>query len=134
MIARYANKLLFKNELISAGKFRFGWNHNGGGRMESVELNGIAKQVRKPLSIDKFSQSNNSLKVYPNPVRAGKFLSIENNENADEYTLSDLSGKEISRGKIKNNSLVVPDVAAGNYLLTTFENNTNCGSTTIIIR
>lgn len=67
------------------------------------------------------------INFYPNPT--GDVLHLEINDYTDRnytYTIADLSGKSISRGKIESSTTLVnlEQFAMGTYLFSILENNT----------
>lgn len=60
------------------------------------------------------SIKNREIKIYPNPV--GDYIAVEG-EGVLSYSLSDLHGKIISKGKLKNNKINFKNSEIGVYLL-----------------
>lgn len=68
------------------------------------------------LSSSSFSQIG-GLKMYPNPVKAGK-LHIETALNGDiDVAIFDLVGKEVVNTKVVNNTINVADLTSGIYVV-----------------
>lgn len=115
------NKMvLFKGEVYFGGLFQNGSEFSEAtGEREVTGLNGIAKRAEAPLSVPKVDVSPaKEMRVIPNPAKGNSFISVENNINADTYTLYELCGKTVETGKLQSNGSVrVPSVAAGVYFL-----------------
>ncbi|MFM7022632.1 MAG: T9SS type A sorting domain-containing protein [Flavobacteriales bacterium] len=60
---------------------------------------------------------NKEVSAYPNPVEAGGKLQVSVNATSYVAEWSDLTGKVLSSSNNSDNSLSVPDLAAGTYLL-----------------
>lgn len=62
--------------------------------------------------------SNNqiSFNLYPNPVK-GDVVNISNLEVDSNYTIYNMMGQELGKGKIENESIYVGSLAAGTYLI-----------------
>lgn len=115
------NKMvLFKGEVYFGGLFRNGSEYSEAtGEGTVTGLNGIAKRAEAPLSVPKADIGlAKELRVIPNPAKGNSFVSVENNINADRYTLYELCGKTIETGQLQGKSMLrVPSVAAGVYFL-----------------
>jgi len=112
------NKMvLFKNELILGGKFKTGMEYTPYGGTK-IEVNGITKRLRWKLDIPENFSKETTFKIYPNPIRSGGLLHIENTFGATNYSVSSLDGKQFSRGKMDNkNEIQLPQLATGIYFL-----------------
>lgn len=75
-----------------------------------------------PLSLNQFEVNN--LITYPNPTSEDLNLSSNYNLNKAEYTIFDVSGRLVKKGRINNNKLNVSTLAAGNYFLRVLDNKT----------
>ena len=64
-----------------------------------------------------------SIKVYPNPVKAGELITIEG-EQFDTYTVYTTQGKEVKNGKVLGNGFKIEALAAGSYVVH-LQNSTN---------
>ncbi|MBL7712513.1 MAG: T9SS type A sorting domain-containing protein [Chitinophagaceae bacterium] len=115
------NKMvLFKGEVYFGGLFQNGSEYSEAtGEGTVTGLNGIAKRAEAPLSVPKVDIGlAKELRVIPNPAKGNSFVSVENNINADRYTLYELCGKILETGQLgANGTLRVPSVAAGVYFL-----------------
>jgi chitodextrinase len=62
--------------------------------------------------------SNNviAFNLYPNPVN-GDVLNISNLDRASEYTIFNMMGQQVGKGKIENDSVNVSTLTAGTYLI-----------------
>ncbi len=112
------NKMvLFKGELIMGGKFKFG---NRGGWGGTFPVNGIAKRITPGVSVPSISDKR-FVSIYPNPVRAGSTVTIENNFGADHYTIHHITGKLQAHGPLTGKEqLQLGLVPAGMYMLTIY--------------
>lgn len=82
-------------------------------------LNGLAKLDNQSLSTNDNSFGNINIKFYPNPVNNYINVKIENKLIGSEYSIFDITGKTIKRGKLKNNQNVIKlkYINEGVYLL-----------------
>ena len=76
----------------------------------TVNITSVAKEIESNTN-----QSTLSFNVFPNPVN-GDVLNISTVENAT-YSVYNVLGQEISRGKIENDAISVSNMKAGTYLL-----------------
>jgi chitodextrinase len=62
--------------------------------------------------------SNNAIafNLYPNPVN-GDVLNISNLDKASEYTIFNMMGQQVGKGKIENDSVNVSALTSGTYLI-----------------
>ena len=62
--------------------------------------------------------SNNAISftLYPNPVK-GAVLNISNLEKDSNYTIYNMLGQELAKGKIENENVNVSNLASGTYLI-----------------
>lgn len=62
--------------------------------------------------------SNNAIafNLYPNPVN-GDVLNISNLDKASEYTIFNMMGQQVGKGKIENDSVNVSSLTSGTYLI-----------------
>jgi chitodextrinase len=62
--------------------------------------------------------SNNAIafNLYPNPVN-GDVLNISNLDTASEYTIFNMMGQQVGKGKIENDSVNVSSLTSGTYLI-----------------
>jgi chitodextrinase len=62
--------------------------------------------------------SNNviAFNLYPNPVN-GDVLNISNLDTASEYTIFNMMGQQVGKGKIENDSVNVSSLTSGTYLI-----------------
>jgi chitodextrinase len=62
--------------------------------------------------------SNNAIlfNLYPNPVN-GDVLNISNLDKASEYTIFNMIGQQVGKGKIENDSVNVSSLTSGTYLI-----------------
>jgi hypothetical protein len=111
------NKIvLFKTELIVAGKFKKGMAYTLTGESSSVELNGITKRSPAKLSVVNAINENQTFNIYPNPVASGKTIMLDNSFSATEYNISSIDGKQYNSGKVNNrNEIQLPQLATGIY-------------------
>lgn len=112
------NKMvLFKNELILGGKFKTGMEYTPYGGTK-IELNGITKRLRWKLSIPENSNKETTFKIYPNPIQSGSIIHTENNFGATQFSISNIEGKLIQKGKLmSSNEIQLAQLSAGIYLL-----------------
>jgi len=57
-----------------------------------------------------------SFKLYPNPVR-GDLLNISNLEKSSDYRIFNMTGQELQRNHIENNTIYVGTLSRGTYLI-----------------
>jgi hypothetical protein len=111
------NKIVnFKSELVFAGEFKSG---NDSAIGSTVLLNGIAK-IRASGGAFSVHQPTmeNEVHVYPNPVRSGTTLKIENKFNANHYTLNHITGRLQAEGILdKTQQISLRDVPSGFYII-----------------
>ena len=66
--------------------------------------------------IDTESITKLSIKLYPNPVK-GDVLNIANIENPSEYRIFNMTGMELTKGKIENDAVYVGSLPTGAYFI-----------------
>jgi len=67
----------------------------------------------------RMSETNNNaiaFNLYPNPVN-GDVLNISNLDKASEYTIFNMMGQQVGKGKIENDSVNVSSLTSGTYLI-----------------
>ncbi|HRO43061.1 MAG TPA: T9SS type A sorting domain-containing protein, partial [Flavipsychrobacter sp.] len=118
------NKMtVFNGELIAAGKFQYG---NAGFGWGNVKLNHITrKSYHNPTSVGTISKDNHAITIYPNPASSSGTLILENGFHADKVMIIDISGKEVASYNIKDKkeTITLPQLATGNYVIETFNAN-----------
>ena len=57
------------------------------------------------------------MELYPNPVRGNSVNLKVSSKTALTYTLYDISGRELSQGKVTNQSIPLQNLASGVYLV-----------------
>ncbi|TCL63930.1 putative secreted protein (Por secretion system target) [Mariniflexile fucanivorans] len=63
--------------------------------------------------------TNNSVKVYPNPMRGSTiYVDFSNPQNTVNYSITDLTGNIIVTGNLSDNKIDMGEISAGMYLLT----------------
>lgn len=70
----------------------------------------------KPNSISEFTNSNNEIRFYPNPVSSKLYLFGSDFSNTN-YSISDINGRRIASGLVSKDIVNVEELAAGTYLL-----------------
>ena len=80
------------------------------GQVEDYTVN-ITSTAREEVSNNQIS-----FNLYPNPVN-GDVLNISNLEVDSTYTIYNMVGQELGKGKIENESIYVGSLAAGTYLI-----------------
>ena len=80
------------------------------GQVEDYTVN-ITSTAREEVSNNQIS-----FNLYPNPVK-GDVLNISNLEVDSTYTIYNMVGQELGKGKIENESIYVGSLAAGTYLI-----------------
>lgn len=110
------NKMvIFKGDLISGGKFKY----NSGFSPGAVALNGMARRKAIPTSVPELP-GQNSFSLYPNPVKNAGTMTLKNNFEAKQFVITDLMGKQISRGQLTNQAtqnVSLPELSSGVYLI-----------------
>lgn len=82
------------------------------------------------------AQANQTLSVFPNPVKAGELLNLQfvNNEQITNVTVSDITGKLIFCKEIFQNSILFPEnIEQGVYILS-IQTTNNSESKLLIIK
>lgn len=69
---------------------------------------------------------SNSIKIYPNPIKAGQLITIEG-EQFENYTVYTTQGKEVMNGKVLGNGFKLEALAAGSYVVH-LQSNANTGT------
>ena len=115
------NKMVrYKAGLIAAGGFKNGYAKSPFSQQgTSIRLNGIAKRYVEQASVPGTVNNQAILHLYPNPIQSGSQINLENNFNATNYQLRDISGKLITTGdlaSIPRQTVGLPPLAAGLYL------------------
>jgi hypothetical protein len=104
--------VLFKGSLFAGGKFKYG------DAMVGTILNGIARRGGT-TSIPEI-KNDYQLNIYPNPVMGNRVI-IENNFEANQFILTDISGRQLASLPLKGNTVkqevVLPAVASGMYII-----------------
>jgi len=80
-----------------------------------------------PLLTDKIALAN-SLEIYPNPVKSGELIQLENiSDNVYHFTIHNLLGQNIKMGKLgkRENTIDTKDLNSGIYLIYISENERN---------
>lgn len=80
------------------------------GQVEDYTVN-ITATAREEVSNNQIS-----FNLYPNPVK-GDVLNISNLEVDSTYTIYNMVGQELGKGKIENESIYVGSLSAGTYLI-----------------
>jgi chitodextrinase len=80
------------------------------GQVEDYTVN-ITSTAREEVSTNQIS-----FNLYPNPVK-GDVVNISNLEMDSNYTIYNMIGQELGKGKIENESIYVGSLAAGTYLI-----------------
>ena len=80
------------------------------GQVEDYTVN-ITSTAREEVSNNQIS-----FNLYPNPVK-GDVLNISNLEVDSTYTIYNMVGQELGKGKIESESIYVGSLAAGTYLI-----------------
>lgn len=97
---------------------------------EIINTTYIALTYENPLGIEGAEQL--AVKVYPNP--ATSLINICS-ENADEISLTDLSGKTVLRQRVNGNAQInVEGLANGIYTLNTLQGGQVTGSQKVVVR
>ncbi|RYZ49093.1 MAG: T9SS type A sorting domain-containing protein, partial [Sphingobacteriales bacterium] len=111
------NKMvIFKNELIFAGKFKTAFNYLSG----HDTLNHIGRKTYPFLnSIPQLPGNDAVARIYPNPV-SGNDITVENNFGATSYVVTDMSGRLLASGDMQEEkeNIKLPALSAGNYMVT----------------
>ncbi|WP_219009557.1 T9SS type A sorting domain-containing protein [Aquimarina litoralis] len=88
------------------------------------------------LSVAEFTDNNNSIKIYPNPVNDGviNLPAIANNNST--IKIFNILGKEVASTKLTNTSTIlnVSNFAPGVYLVQLLENNKRISTDKLVIR
>lgn len=102
----------FKDKLYAGGAFRHG------GEFVPATLNGMMVRSLQTVGIEN-PATEGSLACYPNPLAAGRLLMLENNIDATDYILTDITGRKIAAGKLVRDreQLSLPGNAKGTYML-----------------
>jgi chitodextrinase len=95
------------------------------GQVEDYTVN-ITSAAREEVSNNQIS-----FNLYPNPVK-GDVVNISNLEMDSNYTIYNMMGQELGKGKIENESIYVGSLAAGTYLIEV--SNTNGSSSKRFIK
>jgi hypothetical protein len=100
--------------------FRFyGWNSEASTGNFSIDDVAISGEVTT-LSSTSFDEIE-GLKMYPNPLN-GSELFFTSNSNADKSVqIFDLVGKEVLKSNVKNNTMNIPSLNAGVYIVKVIE-------------
>jgi hypothetical protein len=107
------NKMVrFKGQLFAGGKFKHG------GEFSTIELNGMARRGAT-LHIPEL-RDDYKVNIFPNPVN-GRTIIIENNFEADQLILTDISGRQLLsrplKAKTVKQQVTLPAVASGVYII-----------------
>jgi hypothetical protein len=108
------NKMVrFKGKLYAGGKFNYG------GEFSNVELNGIATRKLPTTGIPDIHGAQ-TFDIFPNPVN-GSMVTIENNFEANQLVLTDISGRQLLslplKDKTAKQQVTLPTVASGVYII-----------------
>lgn len=107
------NKIVrFKGQIFAGGKFKHG------GEFSTVELNGMARSG-STTSIPEI-KSDYKVNISPNPIDDCVII-IENNFEADQLVLTDISGRQLQSISLKNSAakqqVTLPAIASGVYII-----------------
>ena len=102
-------------------------NGSGGSGNQTEDITGVTSDLFYEWGVGQVTLSNqdiskNQIKIYPNP--ASSFIRIDGELNANNYTIFDLLGKEVQRGKIQNANINVNSLKKGMYILKLMNNST----------
>ncbi len=81
------------------------------GQVEDYTVN-----ISLTAKMEQASNNEIAFTLYPNPVN-GDILNISNLDKASEYTIFNMMGQELGKGKIENESVNVSTLSPGTYLI-----------------
>jgi len=133
------NKMtLFKNELIIAGNFNYGFKPTTGmGQYERTTLNHIGKKLNERItSVPEIANAPRTLHLYPNPITRGQTLYIESDFQANEYTLRSVDGRMIQKNSRQAplKEIQLPEISSGLYWLELANKNGEKSTQKLIIK
>lgn len=103
---------LFKSRLVVGGKFIKGYSGS-----QSPSLNGIAIQITKTGIEGTFAEHDALIHIFPNPVKSGGEVIIENNIAAKHFRLYDVTGKLATDALIgTDNKVRLQQIPPGIYM------------------
>jgi chitodextrinase len=80
------------------------------------EVEDYTVNITSTARIDETEVAKISFNLYPNPVK-GDVLNIANLEVTSEYSIFNMMGQELGKGKIENSSVNVGSLASGTYII-----------------
>jgi chitodextrinase len=80
------------------------------------EVEDYTVNITSTARIDETDIAKISFNLYPNPVK-GDVLNIANLEVTSEYSIFNMMGQELGKGKIENSSVNVGSLASGTYII-----------------
>lgn len=99
----------YKNKMIAGGKFDTDYS-------KKTVLNSIALHSGL-VSVSNISEGKNTVHIFPNPVKSGAELVVDNNIGATNFRLYDITGRLVmSSGISTDNKVKLKDIPAGNYI------------------
>jgi hypothetical protein len=75
---------------------------------------------------------NNTISIYPNPVKHGRKLNFNNVTSTSEIRIIDMNGKVVKKGALTNSELELSDLNKGMYLIKLTENGQTISEKLII--
>lgn len=99
----------YKSKMIAGGKFDNDYT-------KKTALNSIALHSGM-VNVKNIVTDNNTINIFPNPIKSSGVLAVENNMNATYFRLYDITGKLVmSAGISTDNKVKLHDMPAGNYI------------------
>lgn len=91
----------FRNKLVVGGKFNSGYS----GQSQFSPVNSIAAQASE-VGVKPLNDTKEIFNIYPNPVAAGREVTVENNFDAKYFKLYNVAGKLIINSDINNSGKI----------------------------
>lgn len=128
------NKMIvFKNELIIAGKFKYG---NAGFGWGTTALNSIARKTyNAPTAVGVLSKNEPEIIIYPNPTPSSSIITVQNTD-AEKLSILDINGRTLATYSIKEKkaNILLPQLSSGNYIVETWTRNGQKSTQKLIIK
>ena len=99
----------------------YGWNSEAAGGNFSIDDVAITGEITT-LSSNSFNEIE-GLKMYPNPLKGNHLFFTSAANSLMNIQIFDITGKEILNSELLSNSINVPDLNSGIYLVKVIENN-----------
>ena len=117
--------------LIKTGGFAFAINNKAYacGGLTTSEVWAFDPAVLSNIE----NSSEEKIILYPNPIKNNESLHIKSENSCSSYKIYNLNGSIVTKGNLENNSIKLPNLSNGSYIITlVFENGIKNTQTLLI--